>query len=50
MESKNKAYGLNPLVPFYLQIELQQHRVNRLVTKHLNVQGKQDPRGGLYCF
>jgi hypothetical protein len=43
MRFKDKAHGLNPLVVFLLQIELQQHNINWLVTEHLNVQGKQDP-------
>ncbi len=50
MGFKDKTYGLNPLVVFQLQIELQQHRLNQLVNEHLNIQGKQGPRGRLCCF
>ncbi len=50
MGFKEKAHGLNFLVAFWLQIELQQHRVNCLVIEHLNVQGKQDPKGCSIVF
>jgi len=50
MGFKKKAHGLNLLVVFWLQIELQQHRVNCLVIEHLNIQGKQDPKGYSIVF
>ncbi len=47
MGFKYKSYGLNLLIVPWLQIKLQlscNYRVNQLVTKHLNIQGKLDSR------
>jgi hypothetical protein len=50
MGFKDKAYGLNPLVVFQLQIELQQHKLNWLVTEHLNASRQARSKGKAMLF
>jgi hypothetical protein len=35
---------------FQSKLKIVENKVNWVVTKHLNAQGKLDPRGGLRCF